>query len=272
MSANLVRAKAVAEPRSWPRTLIMVTLAAAAWLVVVYQARTMESMCGMCSGMSVACPMCMGTHQALWVILPSFLVMWAAMMAAMMLPAVTPLVGLYSRMAATRRARGERPGPVALFVVGYLLAWTATGVLAFGVTRVIQFALGRAPDLANGGRLAAAAVFVIAGAYQLLPFKDRCLSHCRSPLAFFMHHWRHTPAGVFRMGLSHACYCIGCCWGLMAVMFAVGLMNLSWMVGLTIVMTLEKVIQRGQWVSRLSGIAFIGVAVLFIAQHLLGRG
>src|SRR5262249_46683806 len=152
MSANLVRAKAVAEPRSWPRTLIMVTLAAAAWLVVLYQARTMAGVCGMCRGMSVACPMCMGTHHALWGLLPSSLVLGAGMMAAMMLPAVTPLVGLYSRMAATRRARGERPGPVALFVVGYLIAWTATGVLAFGVTRVIQFALGRAPDLANGGR------------------------------------------------------------------------------------------------------------------------
>src|SRR5262249_61816237 len=99
MSANLVREKAVAEPRSWPRTLIMVTLAAAAWLVVLYQARTMAGVCGMCSGVSVACPMCMGTHQALWVILPSFLVMWAAMMAAFVLPAGAAVVRVFFRVA-----------------------------------------------------------------------------------------------------------------------------------------------------------------------------
>lgn len=268
MLANL--SQSAHEPRRTPLTLVMVTLAAAAWLVVLYQIRSMDASCGMCSGMSVACPMCMGTHQALWVILPSFLLMWASMMVAMMLPAVTPMVLIYSKMAATRRARGERPGPVALFVIGYLLVWAGTGVLAFAVTRVVQWAMALAPGLSRAGGLAAAIVLGLAGGYQLSPFKDRCLRHCQSPLAFFMQHWRHTPAGVFRMGLAHSVYCIGCCWGLMAVMFAVGLMNLTWMVILTVVMTLEKIIPRGQWVSRLSGFAFLAVAIVFLAQHLSG--
>jgi predicted metal-binding membrane protein len=254
------------DARSWPVVLIMVTLAAGAWLAVLYQARSMDAYCGMCSGMSVACPMCMGTGRALWLVLPSFLVMWAAMMAAMMLPAVTPMVLIYSRMAAQRRARGEHPPPAALFVAGYLLPWVATGVIAFAVTRVVQLAMSLSPRLSMANDVAAAVVFAAAGAYQLLPFKDRCLTHCRSPLAFFMQNWRQTPAGVFRMGLSHAAYCLGCCWGLMAVMFAVGLMNLVWMVGLTVVMTLEKVLPAGRLVSRLSGMAFLGVAVYFLVS------
>jgi len=251
----------------------MVSLAAVAWLVVLYEVRQMNASCGMCSGMSVACPMCMGTHQALFIILPSFLFMWTSMMVAMMLPAVTPMAVVYSRMAEARRSRGEHPASVALFVIGYLAAWAATGVAAFAVTRVVQWALGRAPSLVSMDRIAAASVFTIAGAYQLLPFKDRCLAHCRSPLAFFMEHWRHTRVGVLRMGFSHAAYCIGCCWGLMAVMFAVGLMNLWWMVGLTLVMTLEKLVPNGpngKWVSRGSGIAFLVVALGFVARHLSG--
>jgi predicted metal-binding membrane protein len=252
----------LAGARRLPVTLVMVTLAAAAWLAVLYQASGMT--CEMCGGMSVACPMCMGTHQALWVVLPSFLVMWAAMMAAMMLPAVTPMVRIYARLAAQHRARGERAAPAALFVVGYLLAWCATGVLAFGVTRVVQWALQLFPGLSAMGRPAAAIVLAAAGVYQLSPFKDRCLSHCRSPLGFFMQNWSATRAGVLKMGLNHAVYCIGCCWGLMAVMFAVGLMNLVWMVGLTVVMTLEKAVPWGLWVSRLSGVAFLGVAVVLL--------
>src|SRR5438045_2117517 len=146
------------EPRSWPVTLVMVTLAAGAWLAVIYQARSMEAFCGMCSGMSVACPMCMGTGRALWLVLPSFLVLWAAMMAAMMLPTVTPMVLIYSRMAAQRRARGEHPPPAAVFVVGYLVPWVATGLLAFGVTRVVQWAMRLSPEVAARGDLAAAVV------------------------------------------------------------------------------------------------------------------
>jgi predicted metal-binding membrane protein len=260
----------MADSRRWPLTLVMIVLAGLAWLVVLYQASSMDAYCGMCSGMSVACPMCMGMHRAVWVILPSFLVMWSAMMAAMMLPAVTPMVLVYARLAAQHRARGNQAAPVALFVVGYLLAWAGTGLLAFGVTRLVQWTMVLAPDVGSLNLIAAAAVLVGAGLYQLSPYKDRCLSHCRSPLAFFMQNWKRTPGGVFRMGLSHSVYCIGCCWGLMAVMFAVGLMNIGWMVVLTAVMTLEKLIPRGQWVSRISGLALLGVGLFFLVQHLSG--
>jgi predicted metal-binding membrane protein len=260
----------VTNTRRWPIAPIMVTLAGMAWLVVLQQANRMAAFCSMCSGMSVACPMCMGMHQTMWVVLPSFLIMWATMMAAMMLPAVTPMAVVYARLAAQHRARGQQAAPVALFVLGYLLAWAGTGLLAFGVTRLVQWVIVAAPDVGTMNQLVAGVVLLGAGLYQLSPYKDRCLSHCRSPLAFFMQNWRRTPAGVFRMGLSHSLYCIGCCWGLMAVMFAVGLMNVAWMVGLTAVMTLEKLVPHGIWVSRISGVALVGTALVFVARHALG--
>ena len=236
------------------KTAILWALAGVAWILVLWQWHAMA--CPMCRGMSVACPMCMGTGRPLALSLALFLGMWTSMMAAMMLPSVTPMVLLFSRVS---RQRSEDGAALWVFVAGYLIAWALTGFGAFAAARLVQAVLRAFPRIAHFNHLIAGGTLVVAGLYQLSPFKDSCLRHCRSPLDFLMEGWREGKWGALRMGTSHALYCIGCCWGLMVVMFAVGLMNLAWMVGLTVVMAAEKIGSRGVLVGRLAGVAFLGV-------------
>jgi predicted metal-binding membrane protein len=242
-------------------TLILAVLACLSWVAILYQWHTMP--CRMCSGMSIACPMCMGTGKPLFLALSSFLGMWSVMMAAMMLPSVSPMVLLFSRVSRTRRGPEASGWPTWCFAAGYLVAWALTGFAAFAFVRALHWGLGAAPGLLRFNKAAAASVLVAAGVYQLSPLKNSCLNHCRSPLDFLAEHWREGPWGAFRMGGSHALYCIGCCWGLMAVMFAVGLMNLAWMAGLTVVMALEKIGTHGLLIGRLAGAAFIAFGIVF---------
>lgn len=232
-----------------------------AWLIVLWQWKAMA--CPMCRGMSIACPMCMGTARPLAVSLPLFLGMWTSMMAAMMLPSVTPMVLLFQRV--SQRISKPRT-PVWVFVAGYLLAWALTGFAGFAVARSVLWALDVFPSLARFNQHVAGLTLVIAGLYQLSPLKDSCLRHCRSPLDFLTEGWRDGRWGALRMGTSHALYCIGCCWGLMAVMFAVGLMNLAWMVGLTVVMAAEKISPRGVLIGRLAGAGFLLAGVIRISS------
>lgn len=242
--------------------LILVILASLAWLVTLYQWRSMT--CGLCSGMSIACPMCMGTGKPILLALASFLFMWSAMMAAMMLPSVTPMVLLFSRVSEQRRRNGTCNVPVWTFVVGYLIAWALLGFAAFAVMKLIQWGLEWKPGLHRYSSLAAGTTLIAAGLYQLSPFKDGCLRRCRSPLDFLMESWREGRGGALFMGAHHGLYCIGCCWGLMIVMFAVGLMNLAWMIGLTVVMSVEKLGRHGQWIGRVFGLLLIVGGLLFL--------
>jgi len=242
------------------KTAVLWALAGLAWILVLWQWHAMA--CPMCRGMSVACPMCMGTGRPLALSLTLFLGMWTSMMAAMMLPSVTPMVLLFQRVSKNREEKGHAASPVWIFVAGYLIAWALTGLGAFAVARAVQAALNIFPVLERYGRDVTGGTLVLAGLYQLSPFKDRCLRHCRSPLDFLTEGWRDGKFGALRMGTSHALYCIGCCWGLMAVMFAVGLMNLTWMVALTVVMAMEKISARGIWVGRLAGAAIFAFGIL----------
>lgn len=239
--------------------LILVGLASLAWLVTLTQWHLMT--CGVCSGMSIACPMCMGTGKPLLVSLVSFLVMWSAMMAAMMLPSVTPMVLLFSRVAEHRKMNGETKW---FFVGGYLAAWAFLGLLAFAIARMIQTGLVEYPLLERYSGRFASVTLVSAGLYQLSPLKHACLRKCRLPLDFLLEKWRDGNGGALSVGLSHGLYCIGCCWGLMIVMFAVGLMNLVWMIGLTFVMSAEKISRFGPWIGRSAGILLMIIGLFLI--------
>lgn len=166
-----------------------------------------------------------------------FLGVWVVMMAAMMLPSLAPTVALYTTM--TRR-RG--PGRPLLFTGGYLLVWGTAGLGAYGL-----FDLGRSlfgGDLAwhTGGRWLAAGVLAIAALYELTPLKDVCVTKCRSPLGFLLGTWRDGRFGALRMGSRHAGWCLGCCWGLMAALFALGVMSVTWMVFVAALIALEKTV------------------------------
>jgi predicted metal-binding membrane protein len=158
-----------------------------------------------------------------------FLGIWIVMMAAMMFPSLAPTVALYARMTHGQLA------PL-LFTAGYLIVWSAVGVLAFIVAR----AGGDALAWDEAGRWIAGGTLVVAAVYELTPLKDVCLGKCRSPLGFLLSAWRDGRVGALRMGAGHGAWCAGCCWALMASLFALGVMSLAWMAFIAALIALEK--------------------------------
>lgn len=185
-------------------------------------------------------------------------VMWAVMAVAMMLPTALPLILLFGRFWRSRHPTLGAGGPTAALVLGYLTAWFAFGAVAgalqFGLEQadLVTPVMGQLRSVEVGG-----ATLVGAGLFQLTPLKTACLSRCRSPLMLLMTRWRGGRHGAFLMGLDHGIFCLGCCWALMLVMFAAGVMNLLWMAALTVLMALEKVVPRGELLARGAGWALV---------------
>jgi predicted metal-binding membrane protein len=183
-----------------------------------------------------------------WLVFGEFLLLWVVMMAAMMLPSVAPVASMYLTVLRNRR-NGTAATHAAALVAGYLLAWAGFGVAAFGISRALGKLAPMGMNMAPS-RLAvwsAATALTVAGVYQFTPLKARCLRHCRSPLGFLLHFGSY--AGRLRdikVGAYHGGYCVGCCWSLMLVLVAVGVMNMAWMVGLTAAVFVEKVWRSGQ--------------------------
>ena len=192
-----------------------------------------------------------------------FLGVWVVMMAAMMFPSVSPTVALYARM--TRRRGPSRP---LLFTSGYLLVWGTAGLAAYGL-----FELGRSVfggDLAwhAGGRWFAAGVLAVAALYELTPLKDVCLAKCRSPLGFLLGTWRDGRLGALEMGARHAAWCVGCCWALMAALFALGVMSLAWMALVAALIALEKLLPHGRAVTWGTAAVLLALAITLVtAPH-----
>jgi predicted metal-binding membrane protein len=192
-------------------------------------------------------------------------VMWVVMMAGMMLPSAAPTVLLYAAMVRKHAERGTVLPAVWVFVSGYLLVWAG---FSFAAT-LLQAGLGHAalltPMMASASKWLDGVLFVAAGVYQLTPLKDLCLSKCRSPVQYFMTHWRPGAAGAFRMGISHGAYCVGCCWMLMLLRFTVGVMNVAWVAVLAAFVFLEKLAPASRLTSRLAGAALIVVGLTILA-------
>jgi predicted metal-binding membrane protein len=164
-----------------------------------------------------------------------FLGVWIVMMASMMLPSVAPTVALYSRM--TRSSSGVSP---LLFVSGYLVTWAGAGVVAFAVADAVGRIDGGVFAWDRAGRWAAGITLVLAAGYELTPLKDVCLGKCRSPLGFVLGSWRDGRSGALRMGAEHGAWCVGCCWALMASLFALGVMSVVWMASVAAIIAAEK--------------------------------
>ena len=167
-----------------------------------------------------------------------FLGVWVAMMAAMMFPSVAPTVALYSRM-----TRSRSPVAPLFFSSGYLVAWASVGALAFLVATASARILGDLLAWDRGGRWVAGATLMLAAVYELTPLKDVCLGKCRSPLGFLLGSWRDGAAGGLQMGMRHGAWCIGCCWALMASLFALGVMSIVWMGFVAGLIAFEKLIR-----------------------------
>ena len=191
-------------------------------------------------------------------------VMWSVMMAAMMLPSTAPMVLVYSTISRKQAGRRDPVVPAAAFLAGYVLVWT--GFSALGT--LSQWGLQRMAWLTPAGESASpllgGALLLMAGIFQWTPWKEACLSKCRSPLGFLMTRGRPGPVGALRMGLEHGAFCVGCCWALMALMFVAGMMNLLWLAVLATFCLLEKVLPAGRFVRHLSGAGLIVWGVYLI--------
>ena len=231
------RSASLGTQRTVLAALVGVTLAA--WLLVVARMRGMDAGPGTDLG-------ALGWYLGIWV----------TMMAAMMLPSAAPMVLFFSKVASgsTRRPAAA----AALFVTGYLVAWTAYGLVAYALFRAV-----RGLDLSilgwdRAGPWVAGGAIALAGIYQLTPIKLACLDKCRTPLSFVTRHWRDGASGAVRMGVEHGAWCIGCCWALMVVLFAVGVMSITWMLIVAAIVFAEKVLPVGERVVQ-------AVAVLLVA-------
>jgi predicted metal-binding membrane protein len=206
-------------------------------------------------------------HGPWWVGGPLYMASWAIMMAAMMLPAITPMVLLFARVSRSRGARTSAAAPW-LFALGYTLVWSALGVPAYLGTLGLQAVVAHNPDAVHWLPKIGAATLLAAGVYQLSPLKNACLKHCTSPLHFILHAWHDGHLGAVRMGMTHGAICAACCVGLMAVLFALGIMSLMWMAVVAIIIVAERTIAGGIMVSRITGgaLALAGASALFIPE------
>jgi predicted metal-binding membrane protein len=219
---------------------LLLILAAGAWAGTVTIARGMTGMTGT-----------MGLG------LVAFVPIWTLMMAAMMFPSVAPTAALYAKT-----FTDSRPARIAGLMAGYLAVWAAVAFPAYGLASLAGWLTGKHPGAAHA---LGVAVFAACGVYQLSWLKDRCLAHCRSPLALLLHYGSYR--GRFRdlrVGAHHGGYCLGCCWGLMLILIAVGTMNILAMVGLAVLVLIEKVWAHGQAAARLAGVGALALAVAAI--------
>jgi predicted metal-binding membrane protein len=250
-----------------PALASIAILCALAWAYLAYVASTgmdmsatsgMAAMPDMPDMPGMAMPM---AHDWTGADFAAMFLMWAAMMVAMMLPSVMPMVVLYGRTNAHRAAQGRPSQPTWPFVAGYLIAWVAFSLLAtfanwaLHAQGYLTSMMGSATPLIGGILLA------IAGIYQWTPLKDACLAHCRSPVGFLSDHWREGRSGAVRMGLHHGAYCVGCCWLLMALLFVLGVMNIAWIAVLAVFVLVEKTVPFGRLLSRAAGVFMLAWGV-----------
>jgi predicted metal-binding membrane protein len=190
-----------------------------------------------------------------------FVGIWVTMMAAMMLPSVAPMVLLFDRVSAERAKRGQAFVPSWVFAGTYFAVWTVYGLAAYGVFRGVRALNVGFFDWNRGGPYVAGAALAAAGLYELTPLKTVCLRHCRSPLHFVLGGWRPGLRGALRMGLEHGAYCVGSCWGLMVVLFALGVMSLFWMGVVAVLIFAQKVLPYGDRLTRVFSVAFIAAGI-----------
>jgi predicted metal-binding membrane protein len=228
----------------------LVVLAAVGWLVFLNQARQPTMGMGHDTGPDL-------TMGGSW---PLFLGMWVAMMVAMMFPAAAPMILMYGRM------QRSDPPSVALFTGSYIVLWILFGVGAYLLGAAVESAASGSEWVAMNWGRAGGVLLVLAGVYQVTPFKDICLRHCRSPLSFVMTRWRNGRSGAVRMGLLHGLYCVGCCWLLFLILIPLGVTNVAAMVAVAALVFSEKVLPHGRGIGIMASAVLIGCGIA-VAIH-----
>lgn len=184
--------------------------------------------------------------------------MWAVMMAAMMLPTAAPMIMAYARMQAADRSRGASWMPVLMFSGGYVVAWAGFSLAAALLqASLIHLAFMSPMMMKAGSGPIAGGILIVAGLYQFTPLKQTCLRLCRTPISFLMTQWREGNLGAMQMGWRHGLFCIGCCWALMGLLFVGGVMNTAWIITITLYVLVEKIVPGSERFSKLTSFALI---------------
>ena len=193
--------------------------------------------------------------------------MWWVMMFGMMLPSAAPLLLLFARMMRKEKDKGAPYVPTGVFAFGYVIMWAAFSAIATGAQWGLEASGLLSGIMVGTSAVLGAGLLIAAGVWQLTPWKNACLRHCRSPIGFLSAHWRPGRTGAFKMGLVHGAFCLGCCWFLMALLFYGGVMNLYWIIGLALYILIEKLLPAGARIGQLTGVILIawGATRLFYA-------
>jgi predicted metal-binding membrane protein len=237
--------------------VLLLILSLAAWTLLVRQ------------GLSDDGHMAMATTPTMGMSAPLFLAVWVTMMVAMMFPTAAPMILTFHKLQSSKRQRGETFVATWLFVAGYLLVWTLSGIAAYAAAVAVELIARSSLPPTTAARIGGL-VLIAAGLYQLTPLKHVCLSKCRTPISFIMTSWRDGVGGAVRMGLLHGAYCLGCCWLLFGILFPLGIMNVAAMIVVTFIIFAEKSMPWGRRVTHITaaGLAAYGVAVLVVPEAL----
>jgi predicted metal-binding membrane protein len=192
--------------------------------------------------------------------------MWGAMMAGMMLPTATPMLLLYARAVRNRADTTNASARIYALAAGYTAVWLLFSIGATALQRLLARLLLMTPMMEPASPRVAVALLIVAGLFQFTPYKHACLQACRSPLAMVTQSWREGIAGAFQMGASHGVYCLGCCWALMLLLFAGGVMNIAVILALTAWVAIEKIAPFGEQSARIGGALLLGAAVWMLAR------
>jgi len=244
----------------------VIALAGLGWFYLGLQAAGISALDALCQAMA---PSAAGVTGIALVAL-----MWGAMTLAMMLPSAAPMILTYAEIADTAARKGEPVVSPFMIAVGYTAVWFGFAAVA----TLAQFVFTRAAllnsSMASASSLFSGAIFIAAGVYQFSALKHACLRQCQHPFPFFFANWATTPRGVFRLGVRQGLYCLGCCWAMMLVMFAVGVMNVIWMAAIGMVMAIEKIGTSKRFTYSI-GVTLIVAGVTFLlsalAAHWPGR-
>lgn len=259
MSVNRTRVEAaLGQPRQ-TLAIVLIGIPLLCWIWVIAMARDMYGPMTGASAWMMSATWDSRRLLLLWA-------MWAVMMAGMMLPSATPIVLLYARTVRNRSSDSNPAKRIYALAAGYIFVWTLFSVGATVLQRVLARLFVMTPMMEPATPIAAAALLFIAGAYQLTPFKTACLAACRSPIHFLTSRWREGIGGAFRLGAEHGLYCLGCCWALMLLLFAGGVMNLTVILALTAWVAIEKLAPFGEQSARVSGALLLAVGVWLLVR------
>jgi predicted metal-binding membrane protein len=250
-----------------PKTIAVmcvVALAALGWLTLGLLVSGMPVFDALCRSLAVPNSTWSATGFALVAL------MWGAMTLAIMLPSAAPMILTYSEIADTAARKGEHVVSPFVIAAGYTAVWFGFALVATVAQLMFMRAALLSAGMASASGLFSGAIFVVAGVYQFSELKHACLRQCQHPFPFFFANWKTTLRGVFRLGVNQGLYCLGCCWAMMLLMFAVGVMSVIWMTLLGTIMTVEKVSATMHF-SRAIGVVFACIGLAVIAEAVVSH-